>query len=131
MACICSATFRVYWSNAPDEYSNPPHPSPSSCNLDLLCVLLSGAVQDNSSEALAKTKTDYETFLADASTLKQVREHLKVRDDVATRAVSRELRWICPQLVCAYVVIIFLLLAQDNPESVSPPRQYNSLRCGA
>jgi len=46
-----------------------------------LHCLSAAYLQDNSSDALAKTKTDYDAFLADPANLKQVREQLKVRPD--------------------------------------------------
>jgi hypothetical protein len=48
--------------------------------LFLLYILLCAAllVQGCSSEALARTKTDYDAFLADPSNLKAVKEQLQV-----------------------------------------------------
>ena len=37
------------------------------------------ALKGSSSEALARTKTEYESFLGDAAKLKEVRERMKVR----------------------------------------------------
>ena len=42
------------------------------------------ALAGSSSEALARTKTEYENFLGDAAMLKEVRESMKVSDRSST-----------------------------------------------
>lgn len=80
----------------------------------LACAHAQMALKGSSSEALARTKTEYESFLGDAAKLKEVRERMKVRHPWS-------LAWGKPRLLCVSALPVQPQLGTQSCRSFPDP----------